>query len=413
MKGVAVSTSQVSSRAGSIGLFAAVGAAIAFAGSGPFVKPLLEEGWTAGGAVLVRVLLAALVLAPIVAFAVRRDARVLLRRWKWITGYGVLGIAGGQVAFYLAVERLPVGIALLIQYMAPVLLLLAVWLRTRVRPATLSLIGTVLAIVGLVCVIDLAGEGGLDPIGIAFGVLAAIMTCIYFLIGANAPNDLPPVALIGGGLGIASVSVALAGTVGIVPLVVDFAGTAVLLGNVVPWWVPMGIVVLIGTVGGYVLGTIGAKLLGSRLASFVGLLDVVATVVVAALLLGEIPTLMQFLGGALILAGVIAVRLAPDHAKPAVDGGVLDVVGPATGVIPIPSRLEEEVAATGTVDLQSPVSELAVVTGVINLPTLTVSESEADTLPWHHAQVGDVERDDAQHGEWIDERPRTEAIPVG
>ncbi|MGO2110432.1 MAG: DMT family transporter [Pseudoclavibacter sp.] len=360
-----MSTTQVSSRAGSIGLFAAVGAAIAFAGAAPFAKPLLEAGWTPGGAVFVRSLLAALVLAPLVALAVRRDPRAMLRRWAWILAYGLLGIAGVQLLAFSSFERMPIGVSMLIQYMAPILLLLAAWARTRVRPAVMSLIGTGLAIAGLLCVLDLANGSGLDALGVAFAGLAALTMCAYFLIGANAPADLPPVALIGGGLAVSTIAVGMLGAFGIVPVAFDLAGTAELLGSSVPWLAPMSVVVIVGTVGAYTFGTIGAKLLGSRLASFIALLEVVATVAVAAVMLGEVPTMMQILGGVLILAGVIAVRLAPDHAKPAVDGGVVDIVGPITGIIPVPSQQEEVAVATGTIDLPTRTEGLAVVTGVV------------------------------------------------
>ncbi|GGA63391.1 hypothetical protein GCM10011490_12500 [Pseudoclavibacter endophyticus] len=365
-----MSTTQVSSRAGSIGLFAAVGAAIAFAGAAPFVKPLLEAGWSPGGAVFMRVALATLVLAPLVALAVRRDPGALLRRWGWIVAYGLLGVAGVQLLAFHSIERMPIGVSMLIQYMAPIILLLTVWLRTRVRPATLSLVGTGLAIMGLLCVLDLAGGATLDPLGVAFAGLAALTMCAYFLIGANAPADLPPVALIGGGFAVAAVATGALGVAGLVPIAVDLAGTAVLLGSSVPWWVPMAVVVLVGTATAYVFGTIGAKLLGSRLASFVALLEVVATVAVAAVMLGEIPTIMQITGGVLILGGVIAVRLAPDHAKPAVEGGVTDIVGPVTGVIPVPSQREEVAVATGTIELATRADGLAIATGVIALPTV-------------------------------------------
>ena len=345
-----LSASSSAARGRSLGLVAAVGSAIAFAGSGPFVKPLLEAGWTAGGAVFVRVTIAALLLAPLVAWSVRRHPRVLLRRWSWILGYGLIGVAACQLSYFLAVERLPVGIALLLQYLAPIILLLAAWIRTRVRPASLALIGAVLAIAGLLLVIDLTGTTSLDGLGLVFGFLAAVSVCGYFLIGANVPNDLPPIALIGTGLAVAAAVVGLTGATGLVPLAFDLTGTAPLLGSEVPWWVPMGVVVLFGTVGGYLLGVIGAKRLGSRLASFLGLLEVVSVVAVAALLLGEIPTWMQLVGGALILGGVVCARLAPDHQAPVADGGVPDVVGTVTGVIPLPTLRDEHVA-TGAIHL--------------------------------------------------------------
>lgn len=324
------------------GLVAAIVSALAFAASGPFAKPLIEAGWSAAAVVIARVVASTLILLPFVAWSVRRDPGVLLRRWLWILAYGLLGVAGVQLTFYLSIERLPVGVALLLQYLAPVLLLLAAWARTRIRPAALALIGAALAIAGLWLVLDLAGDEPLDPLGVVFGLLGTLSLCAFFLLGANAPDDLPATGLIGGGVAVGAVILGVGGAVGLYPVLAPLEAPVTLAGAVVPWWLPLAVVTVFGTVIGYLTGVVAARRLGSRLSSFLGLLEVVATVVMAAGMLGEIPTAVQLAGGSLILLGVVCVRLSPDHARPVREGGVPDVVGTVTGAIPLPSRAEEQ-----------------------------------------------------------------------
>ena len=329
------------------GIIVAVLTAIAFAGSGPFVKPLLLEGWSPAAAVLVRMLAAALVIVPIALWHTRRDLGVWLRRWKWIVGYGAIAMAATQFFYYTAVARMPVSMALLLQYLAPVLLLMAAWVQTRRRPANVTLIGAALSVAGLLLALDLASAtGGLDPIGVLFGALSAVSVCGYYLIAAAMPDDLPPTALIGGGLLVGTATLGTLGATGLVPL--DFVwGTVELFGATVPWWTTMAIVVLIGTVGGYLGGVFAAKTLGSRLASFLGLLEVLATLAVSALLLGEIPTWMQGIGAALVIGGVIAVRLAPDTVT--VDAPLGPVTAPIT--LPLDPELARELREAEGEDL--------------------------------------------------------------
>lgn len=320
------------------GVIVAILTAIAFAGSGPFVKPLLLEGWSSGAAVIVRMVAAAVVILPIALWHTRHDWGVWLRRWKWIVGYGTIAMAATQFFYYTAIGRMPVGIALLIQYLAPVLLLMAAWVQTRRKPANITLFGAVLSVAGLVLALDLSGgAGGLDPIGVLFAGFAAIAVCGYYLIAAAMPDDLPPTALIGGGLVVGAATLLPLGLIGLVPLEATF-GTVDLFGTQVPWWATMAIVVLIGTVGGYLGGVFAAKTLGSRLASFLGLIEVLATIAVSALLLGEIPSWMQGIGAALVIGGVIAVRLAPDTVT--VDAPLGPVTAPIT--LPIDPEMARE-----------------------------------------------------------------------
>jgi drug/metabolite transporter (DMT)-like permease len=99
----------------------------------------------------------------------------------------------------------------------------------------------------------------------------------------------------------------LVGITGILPFTGSVADVTV-LGNVVPWWVPMLVVGVVATALAYGAGITGSAMLGSRLASFVGLLEVAAAGAWAWLLLGEELTALQLVGGVLIVAGIVAVR---------------------------------------------------------------------------------------------------------
>ena len=82
-------------------------------------------------------------------------------------------------------QRMPVAVALLIQYLAPVLLVGFVWLRTRRAPSRLVLIGSVVAVVGLVLVVDVSGAR-FDLLGTLLALGAAVTVCVYFTMSERA-----------------------------------------------------------------------------------------------------------------------------------------------------------------------------------------------------------------------------------
>jgi drug/metabolite transporter (DMT)-like permease len=131
----------------------------------------------------------------------------------------------------------------------------------------------------------------------------------YFVLGAHERPGLPPVALAGAALATAAIGLALLGAVGILPMRATTA-SPVYAGSAVGWWVPLvGLGVVTAGIA-YCTGIAAARRLGSRLASFVALLEVVAGVAFAWLLLDQLPGPLQLAGGALIVAGVIVVKLA-------------------------------------------------------------------------------------------------------
>jgi len=298
------------------GLALALLAAAAFGTSGPFIKPLLDAGWSPAAAVAVRAGAGGLLLLPFALIALRGRFRMLAAAWKLVLAYGLIAVIGAQVFYFAAIERLPVGIALLIEYSAPILLVLLAWARTRIPPALLTIIGAVLSIAGLALVINPSGTAGLDVLGVVFALAAAVCLAGYYLISALPTGGLPPVTLVSVGLVVGAVALTLVGLTGLVPLSVSFDPVALPWLGEVPWFVPMGVVVVVATAVAYLAGLLGALRLGSRVASFVGLVEVLFAVLFAWLLLGEVPTLVQALGGALIVAGVVFVRLQREPPLP-------------------------------------------------------------------------------------------------
>ena len=294
----------------------AVLSAATFGTSGAFASGLLREGWTPGAAVTARVALAALVLTP-------PALRQLRGRWSELrigapalTAYGVLAVAGAQLCYFNAVQHLSVGVALLLEYLGTLLVVGWLWLRHGQRPRRLTVLGGLVAMVGLALVLDLTGHQRLDPVGLLWGLGAAAGLACYFVLSAADDDPLPPLVVAWGGLGVGAVLLGGLGLLGVLPV---RAGTAdvLLLEHRVSWLVPVLGLSLVAAVVAYVTGIRAARLLGATLSSFVGLTEVLFAVLFAWLLLGEVPTALQAAGGALILTGVALVRLdGPADAPP-------------------------------------------------------------------------------------------------
>src|SRR3954447_4265634 len=298
------------------GLAFAVVSAASFGMSGPLARGLLDTGWTPGAVVLVRLGLAALVVAPFGAAALRGRWGLLRRNAGVIALYGLLAVAGAQFCYFSAVSHMQVGPALLIEYTAPAAVVLWLWLRHGERPGMVTMAGAALAAVGLVLVLDVLSGATLDLTGVLWALGAMVGAASYFVISADEGNGLPPMALAAGGLVVGSVVLAVLGAVGVLPMAMATEATTY-VGRSFAWWVPLVVLGVVTSALSYTTGIAAGRRLGSRLASFVALLEVVAGVGFAWLLLHELPRAVQLLGGLLILAGVVTVKLGErDVVKP-------------------------------------------------------------------------------------------------
>lgn len=288
-----------------LGVLLGVAASLTFALSGTFARPLFEAGWTPGAAVFWRVSAAAVLLLPLGLWVMRGRLHEVVAEWRTIGAFGALAVATAQLMYFAAVSRISVSVALLLEYMAPVALVLLAWARTRHAPSRLVVAGTLTSVAGLFCVLDLAGPT-LDPLGVLFGFLAMIGAAAYFVLGAR-PTRLHPLALPAFGLPVGAAVLGLAILVGALPYSAPLVDVR-LMAAIVPWWVPLAVVVVCATALAYALGVAGITLMGERLSSFVSLSEVLFAALVAAAVLGEQPTPMQSLGGVLIVAGVVLIR---------------------------------------------------------------------------------------------------------
>lgn len=300
------------------GLLLTIFSAAAFGTSGALAKGLLLAGWSPAAAVTWRVAIGAAVLAIPAAIAMRGRWHRLRTGWPTVLLFGIIAVAGCQLAYFLAVERLSVAIALLLEYCGVILVVLWLWLRHGQRPRPLTIIGTAIAVAGLLLVLDVFGAVQVDPVGVMWGLLAAAGLATYFIISADDRHNLPPIALAAGGLGVGAVALLLAGSFGLVSL--DWNTQPVLLaGQLVPWWLDIVLLGVVAAAFSYLTGIAGTRRLGSKLASFIGLSEVLFAVLWAWLLLAELPVLIQLAGGVLLLVGVAVVRLdesGPPVAKP-------------------------------------------------------------------------------------------------
>lgn len=293
------------------GMLIALLSALAFGTSGPFAKSLLEAGWSPSAATLVRIGGGALLLLPATVRAWRR-AGVSPANRRTVLLYGVVAVAGAQVCYFSAVQTLSIGVALLLEYLAPVLMVGLAWARSGTAPPVRTLTGTAVSMVGLVLVLDLTGAVTVDLVGVLWGLGAAVCLCGYFLISARL-DGVPAIVAAGGGLTVGSAAVALLGLSGVLPLIANTQPVQ-LLGATTSWIVPVVFLVVVSSALAYTTGVVAVWRLGSTVASFVGLTEVLFAILTAWVLLGQLPGLVQLVGGILILCGVVLIQRGnPPH----------------------------------------------------------------------------------------------------
>ncbi|MEV5314448.1 EamA family transporter [Streptomyces sp. NPDC052610] len=299
---VHTSESSHSSSGKGLGLGLALASAVAFGGSGVAAKPLIEAGLDPLHVVWLRVTGAALVMLPL---AVRHRA-LLRRRPALLAGFGLLAVAGVQACYFAAISRIPVGVALLVEYLAPALVL--GWVRfVQRRPVTrAAALGVVLAVGGLACVVEVWSGLRFDALGLLLALGAACCQVGYFVLsdqGSDSGEDAPdPLGVIAYGLLVGAAVL----TVVARPWGMDWSvltGTARMDGTPVAAWLLLGWIVLVATVVAYITGVLSVRRLSPQVAGVVACLEAVIATVLAWVLLGEHLSAPQVVGGAVVLVG--------------------------------------------------------------------------------------------------------------
>ncbi|MEU0968741.1 EamA family transporter [Streptomyces sp. NPDC005917] len=288
-----------SSHGRGLGLSLALGSALAFGGSGVAAKPLIEAGLDPLHVVWLRVAGAALVMLPLAV----RHRDLPRRRPALLVGFGLLAVAGVQACYFAAISRIPVGVALLVEYLAPALVL--GWVRfVQRRPVTrAAALGVVLAAGGLACVVEVWSGLSFDALGLVLALGAACCQVGYFVLADHGGGDgVDPLGVIAYGLLVG------AGVLTIVarPWGMDWsvlAGSARMNGTTVPAVALLLWIVLLATVVAYIAGVLSVRRLSPQVAGVVACLEAVVATVLAWVLLGERLAAAQVLGGAVVLLG--------------------------------------------------------------------------------------------------------------
>ncbi|WP_217250567.1 DMT family transporter [Streptomyces sp. AC602_WCS936] len=305
------------------GLGLALVSAVAFGGSGVAAKPLIEAGLDPLHVVWLRVAGAALVMLPL---AVRH--RALLRsRPALLAGFGLFAVAGVQACYFAAISRIPVGVALLVEYLAPALVL--GWVRfVQRRPVTrAAAVGVVLAVGGLACVVEVWSGLRFDALGLLLALGAACCQVGYFVLsdqGSDAGDEAPdPLGVIAYGLLVGAAVL----TVVARPWSMDWSvlgDTAPMDGTPVAASLLLAWIVFIATVLAYVTGVVAVRRLSPQVAGVVACLEAVVATVLAWVLLGEHLSAPQIVGGVVVLVGAFIAQSstpAKGSADPVASGG--------------------------------------------------------------------------------------------
>ena len=288
-----------------LGFVLTLASAFFFAVSGPIAKTMYAVGWTPGAVVLIRLVGAALLLLVPSLIALRGRWAEVRSSWRTVLIYGLVSMAGVQGFYFVAVEHLTVAVALLLEMTAPMLIVFWIWARTRTRPATVTFIGVVISMIGLLLVLNLRGAS-ISILGVVMALAAAVCLASYFLVSAKDTITVPPVALTGLGMGVGALVMGVVVLIGVMPWGatvhdVDSGGVQA------SWVLPMALIVLF-TAGAYITGILGLRYIGATVGSFVNLIEVPFSVAVAWLLLAEMPAPIQLFGGVFILGGVVFIK---------------------------------------------------------------------------------------------------------
>lgn len=288
-----------------------LGSSALFAVNGTVSKLVLRAGIEAPQLTLLR---AAGAFAGLLALSLAlrpgaRRLRVSTNQLPLLLGYGLAGFFLVPMLYFVAISRMPVGIALLFEFTAP--LLVALWARfgqhQRVRPRLWG--GLALSLVGLACVAEVWGELKLDGLGVLAGFGAAVLLAFYFVLGARGVERRDPLSLTTWAFGASAVAglltqAATAGTGGWAPLGTTSGGVPVLL--------LCGYVVVFGSILPYLGVAAALRHLPATSVGIIGMVEPVIAATVAWLTLGtgEALNAAQLAGGTLVLAGVALAETA-------------------------------------------------------------------------------------------------------
>lgn len=312
------------------GLVLALISACAFGGSGVAAKPLIEAGLEPLHLVWLRVTGAALIMLPLVW----RHRYLVRTRPALLAGFGLLSVAGVQACYFAAIERIPVSVALLMEYLGPALVLGWVRFVQRKPVSRAAAAGVVLAVTGLACVIEVWSGLAFNTVGLLLGLAAACCQASYFILGdhgSSSADPADPLAVSAFGMLVGCLVL----TVVARPWGMEWgvlARRADMGDREIPAVLLLGWVVLVATVLAYLTGVVAVRRLTPQVAGVVSCLEAVVATVLAWVLLKEHLSGPQIAGGALVLLGAfVAQTTKPSRRASRAEDGVEAGAGAPVG----------------------------------------------------------------------------------
>jgi drug/metabolite transporter (DMT)-like permease len=292
-----------------LGYALVVTAAILFSINGTVSKSILLSGIDPTHLSQLRVTAAFLVLLAFIAVTKPGALRLRKNEIPIMLAYGILGVAMTQWLYFVAIKLLPVGVALLIEFTAPIMV--ALWFRFAMKEQVNRKVwlGLALALFGLALVGEIWAGFSLDVLGVlaAFGAAASLV--VYFLIGDHQmrkPQPRDPVSLTMWGFGAAALFWAIVSPWWWFPWD-TLSGTGYPLGEGntgVSLWALVAWMVVLGTVVPFWLEVEALRNIRASQASVVGMTEPLLASAIAWIALGEVLAPVQIVGAVIVLIGV-------------------------------------------------------------------------------------------------------------
>ena len=254
------------------------------------------------------------VLFAVAALFRRSALRPPAGRMRWlVVAHGLVGVAALQWTYFVAIDRLPVGMALLLEYQAPILV--AVWARVvqkeAVRPR--MWVGLGLAMAGLSAATGIWKGAVFDPLGIAAGLGAAVCFAAYFLIGEHGVGTLDPLRVIVWSFLVASVALNLVSPItafdtSLLTEEVSLLGS--LAEHEAPVWLLLAWIVVLGTVVPFAVELFALRHLSATTVTMVAMLEPVGVSALGWVWFGESLDAVAVVGGTAVIAGIVLAQTA-------------------------------------------------------------------------------------------------------
>ena len=288
-------------------------AATLFAVNGTVSKVVLGSGLSSLELTQIRSTGAAAGLLVFLLLFARARLRVGRRELLVLVVFGITGVAFVQWLYFVAIDHLPVAIALLIQFLAPLFVALFARFVYHERIRSRIWVALALCIFGLAVIVELWGGVAFSTIGITAALAASFALTAYILMAERERRHRDPVSLSFYGFLFAALFWALVQPLWKFPWEV-LGDTVSLQGNLeehsAPVWLLVGFIVVVGTMITFSLLTGALRHIPATRASIVATLEPVIATVVAWLWLAETFGTAQLIGGAVVLAGIFLAQTA-------------------------------------------------------------------------------------------------------